>query len=607
MCAISAGISGMIASIDAPQMWRRVVETAVKSEPFHWAVAIWAALAVALIAVDHARLAQFFLDTDDATRLIEIRSLMQTGAWFDNTLARFGTDGLVSHWSRLIDAPVALLILFFSIFMPVTAAELAAQAVWPLMLLLPLLVILARTVETLSGRTAAAFALALAATALTALLQFRPGRIDHHNAMIVTTVGSIFLMVLANADNRKSILAGVLAALSLAIGFEALPIVALSSVALVFWAVLDRTMADAVTRYCTAFAATLGLSFAATVPPSHWMSVSCDALSINLLALVASGAAAAVVVLTIGRGWSTVSRLATLAAAGLVGVALYGAIEPACLAGPFGQVPKAIYPIWLDTVSEAKPLTWHFMRMPGLALSIAALLFAGAAAYVHLLRQSIDNRLVYLAVVAVATAVLGIWQFKFVSYATWMAIPALAILISRVEGTIQISRLSMQLIVLFCLSPATLSIAGGKLAKIVVSPASAAPHSAEVAACSAKNVAGALAALPSGLIVTHIDLGPVIVATTHHRALSAPYHRLPDGIIAAHAIFAASPAESRARRTAVGAGYVVDCPHRFMPGVAAQAGSDTLLAGLRDGRVPTWLVDVTPPGAAPLRVWRIAQ
>ncbi len=597
----------MSASIDAHQLWRRVTDAAVKSEPFHWAIAMWAVLAVALVAMDHARLAQFFLDTDDATRLIEIRSLMQTGAWFDNTLPRFGIEGLVSHWSRLIDAPVALLILFFSVFLPVPAAELAAQTVWPLVLLLPLLVILGRTVETLSGRAAAAFALALAATALTALLQFRPGRIDHHNAMIVTTVGSILLMVVANADHRKSILAGVLAALSLAIGFEALPIVALSSVALVMWAVLDRTMAEAVARYCAAFATTLGLAFAVTVAPSQWGAVSCDALSINLLVLVAISAAAAVVVLTIGRGWSTGSRLALLAAAGLVGAALYGAIEPACLAGPFGQVPKAIYPIWLDTVSEAKPLTWHFMRMPGLSLSIAAFLFAGAAAYVHLLRQSIDSRLIYLAVVAVATAVLGMWQFKFVSYATWLAIPALAILIARVEGSMKVSRLSMQLIVLFCLSPATLNIAGGMLAKAVVSPASAAPHAAEATACSAKTATAALDALPPGLIVTHIDLGPVIVATTHHRALSAPYHRLPDGIIAAHGIFAASPAESHARLTAVGAGYVVDCPSRFMPGVEAHAGSDTLLAGLRDGRVPTWLVDVTPSDAAPLRVWRVTQ
>ena len=46
-------------------------------------------------------------DTDDATRLYQVRHLMATGAWFDMTLPRLGGDTpLVSHWSRLIDLPL---------------------------------------------------------------------------------------------------------------------------------------------------------------------------------------------------------------------------------------------------------------------------------------------------------------------------------------------------------------------------------------------------------------------------------------------------------------------------------------------------------------------
>jgi hypothetical protein len=383
-------------------------------------------------------------------------------------------------------------------------------------------------------------------------------------------------------------------------------VVALSSVALVLWALYDARRADDVAGYCVAFAAALGVFFASTVAPPHWLSVSCDALSINLVILAAINATGAVLVLTRGKLWPITGRLAVLAALGLFGLVAYSALEPACLAGPFGKVPKSIYPIWLDTVGEARPLWWHFARMPALALSIAAMLVAGVASYLLLLKRDVDDRVAYLAAVSIATSVLALWQFKFLSYATWLAIPAIAILISRVEGTAHVSRLAMQLIAFLCLSPATLNVAGAILAKAAVSPASASvARATEAASCSAKAATSALDVLSPGLVVTHIDLGPVIVATTHHRSLSAPYHRLPDGIIAAHGIFSSAPATSVAKLHEIGARYVVDCPTRSMPGVAASADSDTLLAALRHGPVPPGLTDVTPAAAAPLRIWRV--
>ncbi len=129
--------------------------------------------------MDFGCLQRFFPDTDDATVGPNPR-FFATGSWFDTTLSQFGQNGLPSHWSRLIDLPIALLISLFALVVPMETAELLAQAVWPLLLLLPLLLILARTVHNLASRTAAAFALVLAATSLTALLQFKPGRIDHH-------------------------------------------------------------------------------------------------------------------------------------------------------------------------------------------------------------------------------------------------------------------------------------------------------------------------------------------------------------------------------------------------------------------------------------------
>ena len=54
-------------------------------------------------------------DSDSLLRLVEIRDLLGGQGWFDLHQYRMGADGgFVMHWSRLIDAPIAALILLAS-------------------------------------------------------------------------------------------------------------------------------------------------------------------------------------------------------------------------------------------------------------------------------------------------------------------------------------------------------------------------------------------------------------------------------------------------------------------------------------------------------------
>ncbi len=204
----------------------------------------------------------------------------------------------------------------------------------------------------------------------------------------------------------------------------------------------------------------------------------------------------------------------------------------------------AIYPIWLDTVGEARPLGGILHACPPSPFQSQSCFPAGVIAYALFAEARLRRRVAYLAVVSIGTSLLALWQFKFLSYATWLAIPAIAILVARVEGTTNMSRISAQLLALFCLSPATIAIAAAMLTKPLVGTAAASSNRESALACSAKSAAAALETLPPGLVVSHIDLGPVVVATTHHRVLSAPYHRLPDGILEAHEIFAAPSSAS---------------------------------------------------------------
>ena len=61
-------------------------------------------------------------DTDDAARLVSVRELLAGARWFDTTLPRIGApEPLVSHWSRLIDAPLGVMIAVFAPLLVTTA------------------------------------------------------------------------------------------------------------------------------------------------------------------------------------------------------------------------------------------------------------------------------------------------------------------------------------------------------------------------------------------------------------------------------------------------------------------------------------------------------
>src|SRR6478672_13037281 len=118
----------------------------------------WCVLAVGLLAaldmtLDPLRIVKALGDTDDATRLMQVRGMLAGAPWFDTTLPLFGApDHLVSHWSRLIDLCLASLITLFRIALPATAAETVARYVWPLMMLTPLALVLAIAARARSGQ-----------------------------------------------------------------------------------------------------------------------------------------------------------------------------------------------------------------------------------------------------------------------------------------------------------------------------------------------------------------------------------------------------------------------------------------------------------------------
>ena len=95
-----------------------------------WVLLATLVMAAIGIANNHATLRIDYGDPDDALRMVQVRDFLGTGRWFDTTISRLGgPDGMLSHWSRLIDLPLALPITLFEIVMPTATAELAVTAV----------------------------------------------------------------------------------------------------------------------------------------------------------------------------------------------------------------------------------------------------------------------------------------------------------------------------------------------------------------------------------------------------------------------------------------------------------------------------------------------
>ena len=175
--------------------------------PLACALLATACLVAATLAGPGPSLSDWLGDPDDAVRLVSVRELLAGAPWFDTTLPRIGApEPLVSHWSRLIDAPLAAMIWAFSPLLGRDAAELATRIVWPVLLFFALALIVAREAHSRAGPLAAAFALILVTASATALAQFRPGRIDHHNAQILCAVAG--LLLLARSWDRQARSAG---------------------------------------------------------------------------------------------------------------------------------------------------------------------------------------------------------------------------------------------------------------------------------------------------------------------------------------------------------------------------------------------------------------
>jgi len=111
---------------------------------------------------------------------------------------------------------------------------------------------------------------------------------------------------------------------------------------------------------------------------------------------------------------------------------------------------------------------------------------------------------------------------------------------------------------------------------------------------------------PKGVVMTFVDLGPRLIAVTHHDAITGPYHRNGQQIADVMNFWRGSPEQAHALVAKYRANYVLSCPNSSTTTIFMAETPKGFYAQLQQGKVPSWMTPVELPKDSPFRMWRVA-
>ena len=551
------------------------------------------------------------LSTDDAMRLVEVRDLIGGQGWFDLFQHRMDPPGGLSmHWSRLIDAPLAGFILLLKPLIGMHGAEAVTLYFWPALLFAVAIVLIAAIARELSESADPVIAAALLAVlSLPALVHFRPGAIDHHNAQIDLLLALVLMTAQLERSTVKAALAGLAASLSLAIGIEMLPAIAAVGVA-VFGLFVWRgaPLARQVGAFGAGLAASSLLLMPALLPLSSLGAPVCDTFGGPVLLLTIGGGVSLLVMVGIDRYLQTLAmRLVSGAVLAIVLVGGFLLLFSACVASPFVHLDPIVVTLWIGNVAEAMSLPKMLQlfpdRVPGyFGFPLVTIGLALAA----LVRAPRSGRFRWVVAIATLAALLGVsfWELRGAAGASMVAAAMFAASLTVLwPGFASARNLLLASVVASPLCLGILGIMAEPLMDAIVKPP---PAAGDQSPCRTMSDVASLKQLPEGRVMAPLDLGPAILAETGHDVFAGPYHRNNDGNAALIKLMLAPPAEAKKILSNRKVDYVVTCaaaPDRNIVKLAP----DGLEARLARGETPDFLERLRLDPADKIAVWRVRK
>lgn len=578
------------------------------SEPLPWrgVLIVWTVVCALMLLSGGGRFSpSFFLDGDDALRLQQVRDLLAGQSWFDLHQYRIAPpEGVAMHWTRLVDLPIATLILFLRPLLGQAQAEIVTIVVVPLLSLFCAMALCARLAARLFGARTAIVAAVFVAASIPASFRMMPLRIDHHAWQFVLALVALNGLFACSA-RRGGVIAGFALAVALAISLESLPLAVI--VAGLCTVRLLRGQGDWLTSYLATLSLASFALFLATRGLSD-LAQHCDAMSpVHVLALlwVAGGTA---ILLPRLRNSTPMAILLALGFIGLGAIAVAGLSAPQCLTGDaFAALDPLVRKVWLDSVLEGLPF-WR--QGAALGATMVLLPLFGLIACFRLWRRMPDREQRFLwldyALLLAGATVVGLLVARASGVAClFAAVPAAWQLEQQFDqwraDSVLLRRLGRVVLMLALLLPGVLVSQAVRLA----GTSSQDGKNTLTEACRFDEAMPSLAALGPQTLLTGLDIGPTLLVTTQHKVIATAHHRASVAMRDVLDAFLGSDEVAHRIMARRGATVVVICPSGGEAKVYAKTAPQGFMAHLVAGKAPAWLDPVTLEGASGVKAWRV--
>ena len=534
-------------------------------------------------------------DSDDIMRYIQIRDWLNGQSWFDTDQYRLGlANGTDMHWSRLPDIPIALLALFFEMFMSQDKALHLAAAIWPPILGLGVLAILnlgtnyIASPPLLKPTRLAALSLGLVFIAL--IGRFNPGSIDHHNIQLILILGSIVWLIKSQSF-KHGFFSGVCAGIAIAIGPEIYPFVGLIGLFVACdWAWLGEARRHRSLGFGLGFSIALTALFVSTVRPSDWSIVYCDQLS-NVTVIIA-------IIGGLGLSLSTrftsskpaLIRLVCLSVVGISCLLFLTLFASQCIGNPLNDLSEIMHIYWLNNITEAKPL---LSEKSEILFAVPYRIGTAVVAFLVLLWSFFNKRFqsywVLFSILLFASIIFTLYQVRFYIFAQMMAILPLSYWIAERYQTGKSKENNIAYLgAIFLSLPLFLALPG-----FLMKP-SENETSKDVSQvnCLPDELITRLNQFSDRVIFTQSNSGPTLLKLTHHRVLNANYHRNVDGIEIVIRInsSAMDDAKTLIKRNKIG--LVLSCEKGNLMDLYQRDFPDGFAVNLSNNNPPEWLSEI---------------
>ena len=583
---------------------------------FDLALALLAALAAVAVSTysGFPQLANAHGDNDSLLQLVQVRDLLAGQGWFDMHQYRMGPEGgFIMHWSRLLDAPLALAMLGASALTGNMAlAEKIVQVAWPALQFWLSVFFIIRAARNFAGERAVVPAIVVGGAALYYLGIFSPGALDHHNIQLMLTLASLSLLLDAPTRGWAALPSGICAALTMAIGMESAPYAGTLGVlvALLFLAggAGERLIAR---DFGLGFAGVCAVVFATTVPVSAWGQAQCDTFSVVQFVVAAIGGAGLAAIATIeATNRTRKRRVMSLGLLALVLGVVVVVMFPQCLAMPYANLDPRIKTLWLDHIDEAQSLYKLIFANPArVAARYATPLLAIILMAVRLRRGGWRRQDSIVGALLVVAFIVSTWEVRASTFSIAFAVIPLSAWITKWRQRAETSSsrgVALKMAAVWLVSVNAVWTGAAAAASLAFEADKPAAYHGDVdATCESKATFTMLGQQPQTTVLAISNLGSPILAYTQNRVFAGPYHRNIAGNLLALDAFMGSAAAARTIARDHHVGLVAVCRGNPETRLLTAKAPEGFLAGLAGGSVPEWLEPIAQTQGSQLELYRV--